>query len=184
MSGHYGFTPRACRPYRARTKGKDERMVSYIKNNFFQRYRMFTSIEEANNLAIAWMAKVADQRLHGTAKEIVSGRFLRERPHLLSLPRVRFDTSYRERRQVGFDGYIDVAGNRYSIPDDYRAREVMVRISLDGRLKVFAGDELVAEHRLRDSADGWSTVPGHHARLWRETLSAQYRDLSVYEEVI
>ena len=25
LAGHYGFTPRACRPYRARTKGKDER---------------------------------------------------------------------------------------------------------------------------------------------------------------
>ncbi len=30
LAGHYGFVPRACRPYRARTKGKDERMVGYI----------------------------------------------------------------------------------------------------------------------------------------------------------
>lgn len=184
LSGHYGFTPRACRPYRARTKGKDERMVSYIKNNFFQRYRSFASIEEANNLALAWLATVADQRFHGTVKEVVAERFNREQPQLLSLPRVRFDTSYRERRQVGFDGYIDVGGNRYSVPDDYRAREVAVKISLDGRLRIYAGDELVAEHRLRDSAEGWSTVPGHHARLWCETLTAQYRDLSAYEEVI
>ena len=35
LAGHYGFIPRACRPYRARTKGKDERMVRYIKENFF-----------------------------------------------------------------------------------------------------------------------------------------------------
>lgn len=122
--------------------------------------------------------------MHGTVKEIVCERFEREQPQLLELPRVRFDTSYRERRQVGFDGYIDVAGNRYSVPDDYRAREVAVKISLDGRLRIYAGDELVAEHRLQGSAEGWSTVPGHHARLWRETLTAQYRDLSVYEEVI
>jgi transposase len=39
LAGHYGFRPRACRPYRARTKGKDERMVGYIKDNFFVRYR-------------------------------------------------------------------------------------------------------------------------------------------------
>ncbi len=186
MAGYYGFTPRACRPYRARTKGKDERMVGYIKHNFFQRYRSFASIEEANNLALAWLATVTDRRLHGTVKEIVSVRFKRERPHLLTLPAVRFDTSYRERRQVGFDGYIDVGGNRYSVPDDYRAREVAVKISLDGRLRVYSGDgtALIAEHQLQSTADGWSTVPGHHARLWRETLSAQYRDLSVYEEVI
>jgi transposase len=39
----YGFTPRACKPYRARTKGKDERMVGYVKHNFFVRYRAFES---------------------------------------------------------------------------------------------------------------------------------------------
>jgi len=39
----YGFTPRACRPYRARTTGKDERMLGYIKQNFFVRYRSFES---------------------------------------------------------------------------------------------------------------------------------------------
>jgi transposase len=33
LAGHYGFTPRACRPYRARTKGRDERMVGYIKHH-------------------------------------------------------------------------------------------------------------------------------------------------------
>jgi len=36
LAAHYAFTPRAFRPHRARTKGKDERMVGYIKNNFFQ----------------------------------------------------------------------------------------------------------------------------------------------------
>jgi len=184
LAGHYCFIPKACRPYRARTKGKDERMVGYVKGNFFQRYRSFASIEEANNLALAWLGQVADRRLHGTVKEVVAVRFGRERPHLAPLPAVRFDTSYRERRLVGFDGYIDVAGNRYSVPDDHRAREVAVRIGLDGRLRVFAGDELVCEHMLKDRTEGWSTVPGHHARLWKETLNAQHRDLSVYEEVV
>lgn len=34
LAEHYGFTPRACQPYRARTKGKDERMVGYVKHHF------------------------------------------------------------------------------------------------------------------------------------------------------
>ena len=41
LSQHYGFQPKACKPYRARTKGKTERMVRYVKENFFQRYRRF-----------------------------------------------------------------------------------------------------------------------------------------------
>lgn len=185
LCGRLGTTPRACRPYRARTKGKDERMVGYVKSNFFQRYRSFASLEEANNLAEVWLKEVADQRLQGTVKEIVAERFERERPFLTPLPLDRFDTSYHEQRLVGFDGYIDVRGNRYSVPDDYRAGQVEVRIGLgDGRLRIYAGDELICEHLLKSADQGWATVPEHHARLWRETLQAQYRDLSVYEEVI
>lgn len=41
LASLYGFYPRACKPARARTKGKDERMVGYIKGNFFVRYRSF-----------------------------------------------------------------------------------------------------------------------------------------------
>ena len=35
LGQHYGFQPRACRPYRAKTKGKVERPFSYIRQDFF-----------------------------------------------------------------------------------------------------------------------------------------------------
>ncbi|MBX9876035.1 MAG: IS21 family transposase, partial [Beijerinckiaceae bacterium] len=35
LAKHYGFHPRACRPYRAKTKGKVERPFSYIRKDFF-----------------------------------------------------------------------------------------------------------------------------------------------------
>ncbi|MFA2189697.1 IS21 family transposase, partial [Escherichia coli] len=44
LADHYNFLPRACRPRRARTKGKVERMVKYLKENFFVRYRGFAPI--------------------------------------------------------------------------------------------------------------------------------------------
>lgn len=83
LAGHYGFTPRACKPYRARTKGKDERMVGYVKGNFFVRYRRFESWGNMNQLAERWLAEEADQRLHGTLKEVVAERFEGEKPALL-----------------------------------------------------------------------------------------------------
>ena len=184
LAGHYGFTPRACKPHRAQTKGKDERMVGYIKGNFFKRYRSFESLEHMNALAERWLREEADRRVHGTVREVVSERFLREAPALSPLPAVRFDTSYHERRSVAWDGYVDVRGNRYSVPDDLRGAEVAIRVSLDGLLSVYdAGDAKVAEHRLKPIAEGWSTVPEHHEALWRETLRVDRRDLSYYEEV-
>ena len=180
----YGFIPRACKPSRARTKGKDERMVGYVKHNFFERHRSFESFEHMNVLAVLWLEEEADQRFHGTVKEIVAERFAREAPALGPLPRVRYDTSYLERRIVAWDGYVDVRGNRYSVPDRLRGKVVSVRISLDGVLSVYDEDgEKVIECRLQPVSEGWVTVPSHHEQLWRETLHVERRDLSYYEEV-
>jgi hypothetical protein len=183
LAGCYGFTPRACRPYRARTKGKDERMVGYIKNHFFVRWSHFESLEHMNQLALRWLEEEADRRGQGTVKEVVLERFHREAPFLGALPAARYDTSYREQRFVGWDGYIDVRGNRYSVPSQFCGSPVTIRISLEGRLSVYAGALKVADHRLRDAAEGWQTVPDHHAKLWRDTLRVERRDLAVYEEV-
>jgi transposase len=78
LAAHYDFRPRACKPRRPRTKGKDERMVRYIKENFFVRYREFESLTHLNQLAEQWLRQEADQRLHGTVKEVVAERFARQ----------------------------------------------------------------------------------------------------------
>lgn len=182
LAGWYGFTPRACRPYRARTKGKDERMVGYIKGNFFVRYRSFESWAHLNQLAERWLAEEADLRVQGTVKEVVAERFAREQATLRPLPPQRYDTSYVELRKVAWDGYIDVRGNRYSVPAELVAQSVVVRIGLDGLLRVYQGERLVASHGLRHPQQGWSTVPAHHAQLWRATLNVEQRPLRVYAE--
>ena len=158
-------------------------MVGYIKQHFFVRYRSFTSWAHLNQLAERWLAEEADQRLQSTVKEVVTVRFQREVPHLNPLPAVRYDTSYHDIRQVGWDGYIDVRGNRYSVPAELVAQTVAVRISLDDTLKAYQGEELVAAHQLRAASQGWVSVPEHHAELWRETLQVKRRPLAVYEEV-
>jgi transposase len=182
LAERYGFRPRACRPYRARTKGKDERMVGYIKNNFFVRYRSFESWVHLNQLAEVWLAEEADQRVHGTVKEVVAERFAREQPTLGPLPAERYDTSYLETRVVDWDNYINVGGNRYSVPDDLAGQVVKVRIGLNGTLGVYNGELMVANHRLQHISEGWVTVPEHHAELWRRTLQVERRPLQAYEE--
>jgi hypothetical protein len=84
---------------------------------------------------------------------------------------------------VAWDGYVDVRGNRYSVPSEFSGRTVEIRVTLDGRLKVLSGDEVVIEHALQPRSHGWVTVAAHHDALWKETLRVERRDLSVYEEV-
>jgi hypothetical protein len=181
----YGFSPRACKPYRARTKGKDERMVGYIKQNFFVRYRRFESWAHLNQLAEQWLREEADLRLQGTVKEIVAERFERERPFLRPLPQTRYDTSYFEYRQAAWDGYIEVRGNRYSVPASVAGQRVRVRIGLDGLLRIYQGESLIASHTLKSRQAGWSTQPEHRAEMWKTTLpQVEQRSLVVYEEVL
>jgi transposase len=182
LARHYSFRPRACRPARAQTKGKDERNVGYVKHHFFVRYRAFDSWAHFNQLAEQWLRDEADPRVHGTVHEVVVERFAREAPTLQPLPSRRYDTAYWEARQVGWDAYVVVRGNRYSVPAALAGRAVRVRITLDGALTIYDGEQCVAQHVLQPATHG-STVPAHHAALWADTLAVEARPLAVYEEV-
>ena len=183
LAERYGFTPHACRPYRARTKGKDERMVGYLKQHFFVRYRAFENWSHLNQLLEHWLNEEADQRCQATVNEVVATRFVREQPMLGPLPAQRYETSYQERRVVSWDSYVEVRGNRYSVPATYVGQTVTVRISLDGRLTVLSDDTAVACHQLQAASAGWVTDHAHHASLWQDAVQVEQRSLDVYAEV-
>jgi len=93
LAQHYGFLPRLCRPYRAKTKGKVERQIGYIRRSFFipliTRYRQSAEELDLNSLNLEfarWLALVANARVHGTTDEIPEKRLVEERKALLPLP--------------------------------------------------------------------------------------------------
>ncbi|WP_459609662.1 IS21 family transposase [Dickeya oryzae] len=184
LAKHYGFTPRACRPRRAQTKGKVERMVKYLKENFFVRYRQFDSLAHINQLLMQWIQTEADHRPLRQFDQTPAARFIQEQPHLQALPAGDFDTSYHDIRQVAWDGYIEVRGNRYSVPENWCGRPVSIRISLDDGLRVYGDDVLIATHRLVEKQAGWQTVAAHHQPLWQQTCRVAQRALSDYEELL
>ncbi len=73
---YWDFKPGACRPYRARTKGKDERGVAYVKRNAIAG-REFASWAELEAHLVRWTREVADVRIHGTTGEAPLQRFER-----------------------------------------------------------------------------------------------------------
>lgn len=79
---HWGFTPRACRPYRAQTKGKVERPVRYLRGNFVYG-RTFLHDADLDHQRALWLDRVANVRLHGTTRERPRVRFDREERFLL-----------------------------------------------------------------------------------------------------
>ncbi|EKQ5657714.1 IS21 family transposase, partial [Escherichia coli] len=104
--------------------------------------------------------------------------------HLQPLPDTDFDTSYFDIRHVSWDSYIEVGGNRYSVPEALCGQPVSIRISLDDELRIYSNEKLVASHRLCSASSGWQTVPEHHALLWQQVSQVEHRPLSAYEELL
>lgn len=87
---HWGFTPRACRPYRAQTKGKVERPVRYVRGNLVYG-RLFLNDADLAQQCADWLERVANARQHGTTAEPPRARFERdERAQLQPLPARRY----------------------------------------------------------------------------------------------
>jgi transposase len=82
LSAHWGFRIRACRPYRAQTKGKVERPVRYLRGNFLYG-REFLGDSDLPAQTETWLSNKANVRKHGTTKEQPLQRFLRDERHLL-----------------------------------------------------------------------------------------------------
>ena len=77
FAAHWGFLPRSCRPYRARTKGKVERPIRYIRESFFYG-RSFANDDDLNAQAAGWLEGTANLRRHGTTGERPIDRFERD----------------------------------------------------------------------------------------------------------
>lgn len=77
FAAHWGFRIRACRPYRAQTKGKVERPVSYVRKSLVYG-RAFLDEEDLNAQAADWLARVANVRVHATTREQPIVRFERD----------------------------------------------------------------------------------------------------------
>lgn len=185
LANHYGFIARACKPQRPRTKGKTERRVGYVKHHFFQRYRSFESYAHLNQLLEQWLNDCAHQRTLRQFQQTPAQRFAQERAALQPRPAIDFDTRYYDVRHVPWDAYIEVRGNRYSVPAQCCGHQVTIRISLNDELTVYdIHDREVARHRLGDRQQGWQRIDDHHALLWQDVLPVQHRSLSVYEEVL
>jgi transposase len=184
--------PRACAPYRARTKGKTEAGVKFVKRNALAAlaFPSFAALEQ--HLA-EWMI-VADQRVHGTTHEAPSVRFERDERHALrplplrALPR----RDQRLRRRVAHDAFVDVDTVRYSVPHRLIRDHVDVVVE-EETVRILHGTTVVATHRRAHEPFARVSDPAHFAGLWRPTttpvpaagtLAALGRTLADYDAII
>ena len=186
----WGVDVRACRPYRARTKGKVESGVGYVKRNAIAG-RSFSSFEALQRHLERWCGE-ADGRVHGTTHERPCDRFDRDERHVLRpLPaRALPVRARRVPRRVATDCFVDVDTIRYSVPHQLVRRTVEVLVA-DDEVLVYDGTDVVARHRRGFEPHTRITDPSHFVGLYRgaerheAVASSPYeRGLDVYAECL
>jgi transposase len=162
---YYGFTPCACQPYRAQTKGKVESGIKYVRGNFWLGLK-FTDLADLNRQGSDWINTIANVRLHGTTGEVPFTRLAREGLQPLA-DKPDYDTSLVTYRRSTSDCLLSYEGNYYSVPAAYAKRPLLVKETERGEIIVFnpQGEE-IARHRL---------VEGHNQRV---IVAAHYQGLS------
>jgi hypothetical protein len=140
---YWKVTPRACAPYRAQTKGKDERCVGYVKRNAIAGHR-FASTEHLQAHLARWMREVADVRVHGTTAEPPAQRFERDERQALTplAARAPFLQVRELTRRVHSDACIELDTNRYSVPWKLIGESVTVVVAERQVRVLYAGQEI------------------------------------------
>lgn len=161
FASYWKFTPRACAPYRARTKGKDENTVKYLKHNAIAG-REFSSWEQLEEHLACWMSKISDVRLHGTTGERPIDRFLKD--ELSQLQPIDGKPPFYQirelKRVVQSDACVEIDSNFYSVPWKWIKSQVLVQV-MDQEIKIFHNAEELASHSICYGRRQRSIHPGH-----------------------
>ena len=120
----YGFFPHACNPASGWEKGKVERAIGYLRQNFWP-LRTFTDLADVNAQARRWIQETANQRKHRETGQAPDERFQPEFLHPISL----FAPDYRDTVEalVHKDLRLTFDGNRYCAPPRYVGHKLTVK---------------------------------------------------------
>lgn len=161
-----------CQPYRARTKGKTESGVKYVKRNGLADLEFLSFAALEAHLG-CWMQE-ADERVQGTTHEVPRIRFGRdEQDKLRSLPALPLPAPERRiRRRVANDCLVDVDTIRYSVPHALVRDDVEVLVG-DDDVRIFHGGAEVARHRRSFEPHTRVIDPAHYEGLWRTRTTSE-----------
>ena len=150
FAGHYRYEPRPVAVARGNEKGRVERAIRYVRDNFFAA-RTFTDLDDLNAQARLWCEGAAsDRRWPQDPALSVRDAFEAEQASLLALPEREYPVAERVAVTVGKTPYVRFDLNDYSVPHTHVRRPLSV-LADEHRVRVLAGaQELVSHARSWD----------------------------------
>ena len=190
LAHHYGFLPDPARGHKPKDKPRVERMVPFIRNDFWPG-RSFASLNDINVALQVWCLEEAGLRTHGTTGQRPLELFqTTERSALRPLPDTPFQAATWLQAKVARDCHIQVAGSWYSVPYQHSSKTVSVRMT-SRLVECYLSYRLIKTHlrvpKGQRSTD-WNDYPPEKIRFFQETPDWCHRQAralgpSVYQAV-
>lgn len=147
--GTVGFQTKLCKPRHPFTKGKVERLVRFVKENFLAG-RAFWNVTDLNRAALEWcngQNTVYHRALGFVPQEL---HFANCAANLSPLKDELLLRSYlAPERKISFDGFINYEGRRFGVPYGYRGSTARIARE-DGMIYIYSADarELLATYEV------------------------------------
>ena len=145
FAGHYRYEPRPVAVARGNEKGRVERAIRYVRDNFFAA-RTYTDLDDLNAQARLWCEGVAsDRRWPQDPAMSVRQAFEAERASLLALPEHDYPLDERVTVTVGKTPYARFDLNDYSVPHIHVRRALSV-LADEHRVRILDGAQELVSH--------------------------------------
>jgi len=153
---HYGFIIDPAKIRSAEHKGKVERKIPVVRQQFLSSH-VFADISDANEKAKVWCTNEYGLNMHGTTKKKPLELFKeQEQAYLIPLPNERFEMPLWKEAKVHPDHHIVFDKSYYSLPTRYIGKEVWVRGGIKS-VQIFFDGELIKTHQRAYRSGSWRT---------------------------
>lgn len=131
LARHYGFHPVACNIAKGNEKGRVERGVGYVKDNFLGG-RPIADLASLQAAAKQWRDQIANQRCHGVTKQTPRKHFEEQEKAILSPLRLEaYDCAVIRQARLSKDGRVQFETNFYSVPPGQSGKQLTLKIYAD-----------------------------------------------------
>ncbi|RQR33234.1 IS21 family transposase [Burkholderia sp. Bp9142] len=145
FAAHHRYEPRPVAVARGNEKGRVERAIRFVRENFFAA-RKFADLDDLNAQAELWCAgPAADRPCREEPTISVREAFAREQPSLLALPANPYPCELQLAVKVGKQPYVRFDLNDYTIPHTHVRRTLTVRAD-PRQVRILDGADLLATH--------------------------------------
>ena len=145
FAAHYRFEPRPCAVYRGNEKGRVERAIRYVRDNFFAA-RTYHDLDDLNAQAMHWCTTQAANRPCPEDKtKSVHDAFQAEQPRLVACPDNPFPVDETQSVHIGKTPYARFDMNDYSVPHEQVRKTLTIQATLD-TVTLVDGTTVLAKH--------------------------------------